>query len=277
MSYSTHNLISTPNEVPSYYKRLSICLNPNGFSFSRMTMQGMLLTFGETAIDLGLPMSKLTAELKAFFAEQHISPFDFEEMTLVVDADHSLWIPKDLYEPDHERDYMTPFFTLPAGIGCGSVLNKAVGAYCVFAAKTSVVTAFRIALPGIEVTCQQSLLANQQLLQLSQKRPVILLHQRDGQGDFVICNNGRLLISNNYAIRNNEERLYRTLELMKTLQVEDSNLLLLLCGDVNRDTYASMRGFFPHIELYSGGQTRFINPEFKQLPAYRHVLALIRQ
>ena len=73
----------------------------------------------------------------------------------------------------------------------------------------------------------------------------------------------------------NEERLYRTLELMKSLQVESDLLTLLLCGNVDRDTYASMRGYFPHINLYSGGQIRFINPEFKQLPIYKHILSLL--
>ncbi|MBQ4376625.1 MAG: DUF3822 family protein [Bacteroidales bacterium] len=275
MSYSIKKLISTPNEVPSYYKRLSICLNPNGFSFSRMTVQGTLLTFGEIDIDLFRPMSELTSDLKAFFASQNISPFDFEDMTLVADSDYTTWIPQELFEPEHERDYMAPLYSLPASMGCGSTFNKAVGAYCVFAASTSVVTAFRIAMPGIEVVCQQSLLANQQVLQMADKAPVILLHQREGQCDFVIASNGRLLLSNNYAVHTNEERLYRTLELMKSLQVESDQLALLLCGNVDRDTYASMRGYFPHINLYSGSQIRFINPEFKQLPIYKHILSLL--
>ena len=273
MSYSTPTYITTANEVPSYYKRLSICIKPNGFSFSRMTVQGTLLTYADVEMDFSLSMSELTRVLKEFFAESHISPFDFEDMRLVIPADYVVWIPKDLFVAEQERTYLESTFDLPEGVACFSTLVKEADAYCVFAANSNVVTAFRIVLPGIELACQHSVLCPS-ALNASGASPVMILYQRDGRCDFVVCRNNELLLSNSYPIKNDEERLFRVLEIMKNLPVESDDLTLMLCGDVNRSVYSSLKGFVPHISLFGGRPIRFINPEFRQLQTYQHVLVL---
>ena len=45
--YRCKSLIVTEKEFASSEKRLSICLRSNGFSFSEVTLSGVLLTFGE--------------------------------------------------------------------------------------------------------------------------------------------------------------------------------------------------------------------------------------
>lgn len=237
-------------------------------------MQGLLLTFGEVRMDMFRPMSELTADLKSFFLDNNISPFDFEEMQLVASSDTSVWIPQALFSEDHKEDYLKPIFPLADGMACFSNFNEAIKAYNVFAANTNIETAFKIVLPGIEVYSQMSVLASQQILQTSLYNPVILLHQRQNACDFIVCRDGKLLLSNTFAIQSDDERLYRSIELMKGLKVEDSGLILFLCGDVSRSTYASMRGYFPQIKLYNGRPLRYMNPDFQSLKTYQHVLVL---
>lgn len=274
MSYRTTSFISTPKEVPSYVKRLSICLKSNGFSFSRTTLSGVLLTFGEVGMDMYRPMSELTADLKDFFLQYSISPFDFEEMLLIVPSEASVWIPRQLFDEEHKVDYLKPIFAVPDGMACFSNYNEEVEAYNVFAANTSIETAFKIVLPGIEVYSQTNILASPQLLQESRYTPIILLHQRQNVCDFMVCRDGRLLLSNTFDVQTDEERLFRALELMKGLKVEDAQLTLYICGDVDRQTYVSLRGYFPQIKLYNGRPLRYMNPEFQSLKTYNHVLVL---
>ena len=274
MSYNITSLIVTPKEVPSYYKRLSICVKPNGFSFSRMTTQGVILTFCEVEMNMNRSISELSDDLKGFFVEQHISPFDFEEMRLVVVSDHVVWIPQHLFAERHEREYLESACPLETGMVPLSFYHEAVGAYSVFDASSNVVTSFRIVMPGIDVCCQHAALLSPTLLQASQHNPLILLHQRSGRCDFEVCNEGKLIMSNTYSVRSDEERLYRALQLMKTFELENDNFVLLISGEVDRDAYTSLQGFFPRIMLYNGSPLRFINPDFRQLHCYRHILSL---
>lgn len=274
MSYTITSLIVTPNEVPSYYKRLSICVNPNGFSFSRTTTQGIVLTFGEVQMDMQRPMSELADDLKQLFLAQRISPFDFEEMALVVPSDHTVWVPQELYSEGHDRDYLEALGSVKHGYEVFACRNAAVGACAVFTAQSSVVTAFRIVLPGIEVVCQHSVLCAEALLSASAANPLILLHRHGDRCDYEVCRDGSLLLSNTYCVRSNEELLFRTLQLMKQMGVESDKMVLLLAGEVDRDTYRAVQGFFPRITLYGGRPLRYINADFATLTTYRHVLAL---
>ncbi|MBR1793358.1 MAG: DUF3822 family protein [Bacteroidales bacterium] len=274
MSYSTNSYIGTPKEVPSYIKRLSICLTPNGFSFSRTAQQGILLTFGDVSMDMNRTMSELTSDLKAFFVSNDISPFDFEDMQLVIPSDQYVWIPKALFDESSKDVYLKSVFTLPDGYGCFSSYNESVEAYNVFAANTGIETAFKIVLPGIEVYSQSSILATPHLLDASAKVPVILLHQRQRMCDFLVCKDGKMLLSSSYEVSSDEERLFRALELMKGLQVEDHQMTLFICGDVDRNTYESLCNYFPQIRIYSGRPLGYKNPEFQVLRAYQHVLVL---
>ena len=274
MSYNITSLTVTPKEVPSYYKRLSICVKSNGFSFSRTTTQGILLTFGEIEMDMNRSISDLSADLKQFFAEARITPFDFEDMHLVVPSDNVVWVPRALFAEGHEREYIEPLCAPAAGMNVFASYNEAVDAYGVFVANSNIVTAFRIVLPGVEVCCQHSALLTPTLLQASQNNPLVLLHQRRDRCDCEVCNEGKLLLSNTYMVRGNDERLFRALQLMKTFGLENDNFVLLIAGEVDRLSYASLQGFFPRIMLYNGTPLRYINPEFRQLHCYRHILSL---
>ena len=64
--YRCKTLIVTEKEFPSSEKRLSICLRPNGFSFSEVTLSGVLLTFGEAEGQHATSMTSIMADVKAF-------------------------------------------------------------------------------------------------------------------------------------------------------------------------------------------------------------------
>ncbi len=274
MSYRITSLINTEKEMASYSKRLSICLTPNGFSFSRRTIQNLLLTFGEVECDFNQPMVQLTALIKDCCVALHISPFDFDTMDLFVPVSQSVWIPDALFDPDHERDYLGTVSALPMGSALFTSHSDVLGACNVFVADNNIVTAFKIVLPGIDVHSQHQVLVSSQLMFDSESHPVIVMHQRQDYCDFAVANNGKLLLSTTYVVHNADERLYRAIEVMKTLAIEQDDTELKLCGIVGREDYAAMRKFFPKVSLFNGVPMRFAIPEFQHLHTYQHVITL---
>ena len=55
-------------------------------------------------MDMNRSMSELVSDLKAFCIEQRLNPFDFEDMTLVIASNHTVWIPDELFAAGHERE-----------------------------------------------------------------------------------------------------------------------------------------------------------------------------
>ena len=79
MSQLVTDIITTDRPVANSEKRLSICLRSNGFSFSEVTLSGVLLTFGEAEGQHATSMTSIMADVKALFASVGIRPLEFFE------------------------------------------------------------------------------------------------------------------------------------------------------------------------------------------------------
>lgn len=275
MPYQVNFFITTDKEFPSYEKRLSICLTPNGFSFSVTTQKGSLLTVGDVSMPMDQPMTALAADIKSFFAEKNISVFGYESTRLIVPTDHFVWLPENLYEAGKERQYLSMVTLPPTGVGYYAHRDEHQQAYMVFVASTTVVTAFRIAVPGIALFSQHSQLASTCLFEKSSNHPLIVMHLRKGKADFAAFGGGRLLLSNTYEVKNVEDILTRALAIMKEFSLEQPNMELSLCGEVDREIYGALRPYFPNVTLFNGANYRIYNPEFQHLHTYRHALILV--
>ncbi len=274
MSYKINSLIASDKEVASYEKRLSICLASNGFSFSISTIHDELLAFGEVECNTAAPMSELIADIKGIMAEAHIQPFGLKEKELVIYSQQFVWVPQHLYDEKKQREYLEALCTIATGCSVNVDYNDAIKAYMVFSADNNIVSAFKIAVPGLKVRCQHSKMANPTLLESSDMKSVLFMNIRFGMTDFAVFCNKKLQISNTFSCANWDETLYHALNLTKQFHLEDATMLTAVCGDVDRERFASLRNYFPNVALYTGRQLALTVPEMQHIPTYRHALIL---
>ena len=272
MSYKINSLLTSDNVIASYEKRLSICLLSNGFSFSVTTNNDVLVTFGEIECSTKVPMSELLGTIKNVFAKADIQPYGMKESELIVMSDRFVWVPQHLYDAANDRIYIETLYKIPSGMNQFSDYNESVKANIVFAADTTAVSAFKIAIPGLKIRCQHSKLANNTIMGYSDNSSVLAINIREGESDYAVFCNKKLQISNTFCCANNDETLYHALSIIKQFHLEDAAMTVIVCGAVDRNTYAKMRHFLPNLKLYDGRQLSFMNPEMQHLPLYRHAL-----
>lgn len=274
MSNQVTTIITTDKAVANNEKRLSICLRSNGFSFSIVTLDQVLLTFGQADIDLNQQLGNQIQTLKDFFAANDINTFDMKQMSLIAPTDNFAWIPCHLYDPQYDRQYLKMVGRPDVNQGVFHTFVPLLNSYMVFSAPSAVVTAFKVALPGIDVHCQHSILVNEALMLHSMSHPLMVLHIGEQKGDIEAFYANQLLLSNSFVFHNGNELLYHTLGIMKQLHLETPDMELSICGNVDRDGFAFLQHYFPNVSLYYGRQVTFVNSEFQTFPTYKHALLL---
>lgn len=267
-------LITSDKAVANNELRLSICLRSNGFSFSVTTLDQVLLTFGDVDFNLSLPLGEQTQALKDFFASQGISTFGLRQAELIVPSDHFVWIPRHLHDSARNRQYLRMVSNPDSALGAYHLFVSALESYIVFTAPTSVVTAFKLAIPGIDVHCQHSALAAGTMLQRSRLHPIVMMHVRGSKADFAAFYSGQLLLSTTFEAVNDQSRLFHAIDVMKRLHLETPDMELAISGDVGREIFATLQHYFPSVSLYTGRPVTFVNPQFQTLPTYRYALLL---
>lgn len=274
MSYKINSFIASEKEVASYEKRLSICLTSNGFSFSVTTVQDELLAIGDVECNLKASMSETIADIKGALSDAHIQPFGLKEKELVVFSRQFVWVPQHLYDEKKQRGYLEALCTIDAGCCVAVDYNEYIKSYIVFSADNGIVSAFKIAVPGLAVRCQHSKMVNATVLNNSEMKSVLLMNVRNGETDFAVMCNKKLQISNTYDCANFDETIYHALNLTKHFHLEDAMLVVAVCGDIDRERFARLREYFPSVALYTGRSLTLTKPEMQHLPIYRSALIL---
>ena len=239
-----------------------------------MTVGQELLTFGETHFDMERPLGQLTSAVTHFFAEGGIPTFGLKQARLIVPSEHFVWVPAHLYDSARDQQYLDMTSVSDSGLCTCHAYSAVLDSYMVFSAPADVVTAFKIALPGIDVVCQHSVLVNDLLKQRSTMHPVILMHVRERVGDYEAFYGGQLLLSNSFPAVNDDELVYHALEVMKKLHTETPDMELTICGAVGREIYGLLQHYFPNVTLYTGIPFIYSNPQFQRLHTYKNALLL---
>lgn len=275
MLYRTTQIIDSDNQVPAYEKKLSICLNANGFSFSEISTGGKLLTVAQVeAIEPTQSLSENINALRSFFADAQMNVNSYDHVEQILIADHFVWIPDSLYEAGNEKQYLNFMNPLRLGMSVAVDHSDLIGAHMIFAYSSIVADAFKIVVPRIKTRTHHSKLVNDHLLKRSQTKPVIVMNVRDNELDFVVFNEGQLLLSNSYPFSNTDELLYHAINIMKNLRIETPTLELSICGHVDRSLFAELTHYFPNVTLYNGMSLTFANPAMQQFHTYREPLIL---
>lgn len=274
MSYKINSFIASDKDVASYEKRLSICLSSNGFSFSVTTIHDELIAFGVVECNTATSMSEMIANIKGALSEAKIQPFGLKEKELIVFSRQFVWVPQHLYDEKKERSYLEALCTIDAGCTVISDYNEAIKAHIVFSADNSLVSAFKIAIPGLKVRCQHCKMVNATTLENSDLKSVLLINVREGAADYAVFCNKKLQISNTFDCVNFDEALYHALNLTKQFHLEDAMMVAAVCGNIDREHFKRLREYLPNVALYTGRPLTLTVPEMQHIPAYRHALIL---
>lgn len=219
-------------------------------------------------------MVELSGWVKSYFAEVGIDCMGMHECELIVDASIFTWVPEHLYSEGQERRYLELLSAVPLSCRLYADYSAAMKAYMVFATDNEAIDAFRIALTGLKIRCQHSKLVNATLIEESRQHATMLVQLREGKIDVEAFDGGRLLLSNSFPCANRDEMLYHSIGVMKSLNIESPLMVLMLCGNVDRELYAFVRSYFPKVRLYTGRPLTFENPAFQPYRTYQHAVML---
>ena len=274
MSYKINTLIKSDKVVVSYEKRLSICLTSNGFSFSITTVHDDLLAIGDVACNLDVAMSDLMTSVKNVFADSGIATYGLKEAELVVDSSRFVWVPQSLYDEKQQRTYLDAVCKIENGQGVYVDYNDAIKAYIVFSAPSALVSAFKIAIPGLKVRCQHDKMVNAIMVGHSDLKSLLLINLRDKESDYAVFCNKKLQLSNTFRCESYDDAIYHALNLTKQLHLEEAPLTTAVCGAIDRERFVQLRQFFPNVALYTGRQLTLTEPEMQHVPLYKYALIL---
>lgn len=269
MPYIKKTLLTSETRDAVHDKRLSICLAADGFSYTEVSAQGELLAYGEAAGSHSALMTEATRDIRQFFAEVGIRPIGFRRMELVVCSDESVWVPDEVYSPASNRAYLR----LVGGSGQSTTAApcRDIASTSVFSVNDTIVTAFKVALPGLTVTNQHIRLIS--CARLSGSHPLLIANWRGCRVDIAAFRDGRYLYGNTIAFSDENALAYQMVEVMRTFDMETPQTEMLMCGDVDRERYARFRPYFPKVTLFTGCCT--MGPAFRTFHSYRHALLLI--
>lgn len=272
MSYSSKTLIHSNTEAATYEKRLSICIEPNGFSFSESDAQGRLLTFGEAEGAHAPQMTGVMSDVKSFLAAVHMPAIGYSAMELIVPADEHVWMPDELYVSGNNHQYLRAVGGTAAAVMTSQC--REVGLTDIFGADDTLVTAFKVALPGIVVKSQHVKLAESALRQRSKDHPLVVILWRGSRLDVAAFREGRYVFGNSLPFESASDALFQTVGVLRSAGIEDRGAELLMCGEANRERFAEFSPYFPKATLFTG-LLLADDPAFRQLRTYRHALVLM--
>ncbi len=267
MSYKVTTIIGTDKAVANKEMRLSIWLRSNGFSFASIVGDN-LLSLGETVFDIHQPLHELMQSVKNFMADQNIDVFAYKETRLVIPSAHFAWMPEHLFDSIRTRQYLKLVADVDPHLGVYHTYCPYLKSYLVFSAPSELVTAFKVALPGVDVHCQHSVLANKSMLQQSTQHPMMIMHVQESTADYELLYGGKLLLSNSYVAQDDNAKLYHAIDLMKQLHIETPDMELTICGDVNREIFMLLQQYFPNVSLYTGDPVTYESEN--PLPTYKY-------
>lgn len=274
MSYRINSFIKTDKAVASYENRLSICITSNGFSFSVVSRNEEVVALCDVECDITAAMAQLLSSVKAAFTEVGVQTFGMKECELIVPTRQFVWIPMHLYDETKNREYIEAIHKLAVGESVFADYNAAVGANLVFVADSNLVSAFRIAIPGLKIRAQHSKMVNNETLEASQMKSLMIVNIRGKECDYAIVVNRKLQLSNTFSCANIDEMLYYAVNINKQLRLDDLPLCVALCGDVDRESFAHVKEFFSDVVLYTGRNLQLSTEELRRAPIYRYALIL---
>lgn len=276
MLYNTVFYIATDKSYPPHEQRLVISAESDNFVLALTTLHGEITTLAKVTYAKDLSMSELMNVIKAVLDEHKIAPLSFSERRLIVDTKQATWIPDHLFEVGNERQYLSILCNVALSQGVFTTHNEALKAHLVFAADNTLVSAFRIAIPRLQIDCQHTVFVTNETLAQSQGRAVMYINMHPDTVDIELLSDKQLLLSNTYPVGSVEEAIYYALSIIKKLNIDETTLQCFTCGNIEESQFQTMVRFLPHLDLYTGCLSLGTDNPFLTVQPYRYPTAIAR-
>lgn len=272
--YINNKIISDNIKTTDSQKKLSICLETNGFSFTVIDKNNKMLAFGDIACVFSETLSQIITLVKQVFANLGIEYSLMDEVELIVPSNKCTWIPESLFDTTHIREYFNVLSPLEVKETVFYTYSEKLQAYSVFTYVDVIVSAFKVVMPGIKVRSQQSKMLDTLLLEKSRMKSIVEIYVRKKEFEIAVFDNKSLVLSNIFKYGNNSDISYLILLVLKHLNINKDAMELYISGMVDRDMFTSVERFFPKVILYVGKKVDFSDNEMYRIPLYQYSMLL---
>ena len=272
--YINNKIISDNIKTTDCQKKLSICLETNGFSFTVINEKNKMLAFGDVACAFPETLSQVITLIKQIFSDFGIEYALMDEVELIVPSNKCTWVPESLFDAAHARGYFNVLSPLDVKETVFYTYSEKLQAYSVFAYMDTIVSAFRVAIPGIKVRSQQSKMLDTSLLEKSRMKTVVEIYVRKKEFEIAVFDNKSLILSNIFRYDNKSDISYLLLLAIRHLNLNQDVMELYISGMVDKDMFVSMERFFPKVILYTGKKIDFSDNEMYRIPLYQYSMLL---
>jgi hypothetical protein len=272
--YINNKIISDNIKTTDSQKKLSICLETNGFSFTVIDKNNKMLAFGDIACVFPETLSQIITLVKQVFANLGIEYSLMDEVELIVPSNKCTWIPESLFDTTHIREYFNVLSPLEVKETVFYTYSEKLQAYSVFTYVDVIVSAFKVVMPGIKVRSQQSKMLDTLLLEKSRMKSIVEIYVRKKEFEIAVFDNKSLVLSNIFKYGNNSDISYLILLVLKHLNINKDAMELYISGMVDRDMFTSVERFFPKVILYVGKKVDFSDNEMYRIPLYQYSMLL---
>ncbi|MBR5784128.1 MAG: DUF3822 family protein [Bacteroidales bacterium] len=276
VSYFVNNQVIAENLYSDdCQKKLSICLETNGFSFTVINADKKMLAFGDIVCNFPNTLSQIISLIKQIFSDLRVDFVVMDEVELIVMSNKYTWIPGHLFEASHAREYFNLVTPLEVReLVCHDYSEK-IQAYSVFAYADTIISAFKVAIPGIKIRSQQSKMVESSLLDRSKSKSVIYVYVSKKSLDVCVFSNKNFVLSNSYVHETTDDIVYYLLLIERQLNLNSENVEVHISGDIDRKAFTYMEKFFNKLFLYSGNDSvSFSADEMYKIPLYKYSLFL---
>lgn len=253
-----------------YQKKLSICLETNGFSFAVVNEKDTLLAFADIACNYPETLSQVIETIKKVFSDIKIEYMLMDEIELIVPANKHIWIPEHLFDQTKLREYFGLTTALEVKETVFYSFSEKLQAYSLFAYSDTIISAFKVTMPGIKVKSQHAKMLESQLLEKSRMKTNIEIYLRKDYFDVAVFDSKKLLISNTYRYSSVDDVAYYALLLLNQFRLNQDAVEIYLSGKADKNIYACLERFFRKITLYTGKKMEFATNDIYYLHLYQY-------
>ena len=131
--YINNQIISEGLKTSECQKKLSICLETNGVSFTIINETNKMFAFGDITCVFPETLSQIIVMIKQVFADLNREYALMDVTELIVSSNKSTWIPESLFDAKHTREYFKVLSPLEVKETVFHCYSERLEAYSVFA------------------------------------------------------------------------------------------------------------------------------------------------
>lgn len=275
MIYTKRIFLHAENNVPAFEKRLSICLQTNGFSFSVIDKKNTLYTFGDIDCQFSESLAEIISGVKQIFTSLNVPLSGYNNTELIMPTSKNVWIPKHIFSEGNEKDYLNALCPIDLHESCHSYYYEQLDAYTVFAVSNTLASGLKIAIPAVKIKSQFAKMMDFPCLKNNKIGVAVNVFVRDNDVDVAIVNSEKFMFSNTFKYNQQEDLIYFTLNAIKQLKLAENKVTVHLAGKVVPSTFDEFRNFFANVKLEKLNALQLPDDRFFSIPRHEYALILV--